>query len=202
MQDRFDTLSKRLKDSHIPVIIFDMEHESQRVLLKRDLRVRELREMLVSKFIEGATNISEYAVFYENRPLGLNETLEQLAPFARLQLGRVDRQQAPQDRLVLKVDPDIEFVIQRLPAVIGRSKQGQSVDVNLNDLPDALTVSRRHATILQQNGNYYIQNITEGSDKPLYINDQVITSQLMKELNNNDKIRLGKITLSFYIHSS
>lgn len=200
MHSRFDNLSERLTETHVPLMVADMQRESSRVLVRRSMRVRELRELLISRFIEGAaTSASDYAVFYEDKPLALNDTLMALPAGAHLQLGRAQRQQEITDTLVLVYDRSTHFMIERLPLVIGRSKQGQSVDLNLNDLPEGLTVSRRHALLLQQGKSYYIQNIAENSDRPVYVNDAAVSMGMMKELLDGAVIRLGKLALTVRI---
>jgi hypothetical protein len=201
MQGRFDDLSNRLQPTHIPLIVYDMQQEANHVLVRRNMRVRELRELLIARFVEGATSASEYAVYYEGRSLGLNETLASLPANAQLRLGRTQRQQETKDTLVLVFDRSIQFVVDRLPLVIGRHKQGQAVDINLGDLPDGATVSRRHALLLQQGSSYYVQNIAENSDRPLYVNDQPVNTGMMKELSEGALLRLGKITLTVRIQS-
>lgn len=198
MQNRFETLEEHLSGSHVPLVIADMQHEEHRVLVRRDLKVKDLREQVVNRFVEGANNKGDYELVVNDKPLPLSQSVDGLPPLSRLVLRRVQRQHEIAHDLVLVFDRTTQIVVDKLPAIIGRSKRGEAVDVNLQDFPDSTTVSRRHAALLEQGGTYYIQNISE-ADRPLLVNDSPVNSGMMKELIDGAAVRLGKIEFTLRI---
>lgn len=92
------------------------------------------------------------------------------------------------------------FPIEWQPAVIGRvdasNPSGASaLAVNLSDLPEARTVSRQHARIVEQNGQYFLESLA--ARNPTFLNDRELLSSERRALQAGDKIRAGKIVLTF-----
>lgn len=198
MQNRFDTLQQQLDYTHLPLIVLDMQQEAHRILVRRDMHVKDLREQIVNRFVEGATNKAEYVLALDENPLPLVQPVDLIPPLSTLTLRRMQRQHDTQHDLILVFDRTNQFMVDKLPAVIGRSKRDDAVDVNLNDFPESATVSRRHAQLLVQNGVYYIQNISE-ADRALSVNESPVSSQMMKELTDGSRVRLGKIEFTLRI---
>ncbi|NLB94917.1 MAG: FHA domain-containing protein [Armatimonadetes bacterium] len=72
------------------------------------------------------------------------------------------------------------------PAVIGRSAE--------SDLPlvQDSTVSRRHASVIRQEGGYLIRD--EGSSNGTFVNGQRVTEQLLRP---GDEIQVGSTRIRF-----
>src|SRR5690606_31593692 len=192
MQNRFETLQEHLSGSHVPLVIADMQHEEHRVLVRRDLKVKDLREQVVNRFVEGANNKGDYELVVNDKPLPLSQSVDGLPPLSRLVLRRVQRQHEIAHDLVLVFDRTTQIVVDKLPAIIGRSKRGEAVDVNLQLCPQITSVSRRHASLLAQGGTYCIPNTSE-ADHHLFANDSPFNSGMIKELTDSAAVRLGII---------
>lgn len=92
------------------------------------------------------------------------------------------------------------FEILWQPAVIGRPKAGDpgSADklaVNLEPFDGSKTVSRDHARILEQSGQYYLEPIVDNN--PTALNGGVVRFGERRLLMPGDKITVGKFTLEF-----
>jgi FHA domain len=95
------------------------------------------------------------------------------------------------------------FEIQWQPAVIGRPDannptSGSMLAVNLGAFEGAKTVSRHHARITEQNGQFFLESMTDHN--PTYLNDGMIRAGERRFLQPDDKIRIGKFTLTFGIN--
>lgn len=204
MQDRFNTLAERFGETHVPLVVVDREMGSDithRALIMKSMTVRELRAEVVEKFAQEGALKSEYALMVDNQALELNSAIGKLRPNTRVIMAKVERQQAVEDMdIFLIFDDDSYLQIDKLPAVIGRSKntENSEVEVNLVDQPDGLTVSRRHAELTKTPTGYMIRNLT---DKPLYVNDMALTSMLPQKVDDGDIFRLGKVTLKLRLRS-
>lgn len=91
----------------------------------------------------------------EGDHLRLQETRSLLPPGAR---------QADVDLYLREVTTERVFKLQWLPAIIGRDDPHQAnnqlVAANLASFKSGLRVSRRHARILQENGEYFIEPLS------------------------------------------
>jgi hypothetical protein len=92
------------------------------------------------------------------------------------------------------------FEIEWQPAIIGRpdASNPQSADTLCADLSafeEARSVSRQHARITELKGQYYLEGLAEKN--PTYLNEQEIMVGEKRSLKAGDKIRVGKIMLTF-----
>lgn len=87
------------------------------------------------------------------------------------------------------------FEVTTLPALIGRYSQrtGQHVNVDLRELANADTVSRRHAQISQDNETYVITRLE--NTNPVSVNGNEIVTNGNHPLKHRDILRLGEIEL-------
>lgn len=201
MQDRYHILRGKLGASHLPLTI-EAQGEPHRVLLSKDLTIRELREEVVNKFVQESGKKSDFMLFVDGQSLPLSKKVSSLNADALIRLERVDKTQKVAEQIHLAFDDRTRFPIAKLPAIIGRSKQGdKALAVNLNDLPDGLTVSRRHAELSRQGETFIIRNIADNpQDKPIFVNDAAVAAaDVPKEVEDGTQIRLGKITLTLHI---
>ena len=88
------------------------------------------------------------------------------------------------------------------PAIIGRpdASNPASADmlaINLGDVKEAKTVSRQHARILIQTGNYYLEPLAQ--QNATLLNDDEMAFGEKRRLRPGDKICVGKVELTFHM---
>ncbi|MGI6595270.1 MAG: FHA domain-containing protein [Elusimicrobia bacterium] len=67
---------------------------------------------------------------------------------------------------------------------------------------ELMKVSRIHARIIKQEGEWYIEDVGttgEGSNYGTFINDEQIETKNLYPLKDNDKIRLGPLECAFFL---
>ncbi|MGB1248993.1 MAG: FHA domain-containing protein [Candidatus Promineifilaceae bacterium] len=89
------------------------------------------------------------------------------------------------------------------PALIGRPGQlhdRELLAANLEWLPDAVTISRNHALILEREGVFYIQHLA-GIRNETRLNGRLLAPDVLQRLQHNDYIILGprQITIRFLL---
>ena len=200
-QDRYNLLRQKLVASHIPLTI-EAQGEPHRVLLLKEMTVRDLREEVVNKFVQESGKKSDFVLMANQQALPLSRKLSALTADTVVRLVKADKTQKVEEKVALVFDENTKFAITSLPAIIGRSKQADpALAVNVSELPNGLTVSRRHAELSRQGETFIIRNIADNpQDKPIYINEVALASaDLPKEVSDGTAIRLGKITLTLQI---
>ena len=200
-QDRYNQLRQKLADSHIPLTI-EAQGEPHRVLLLKEMTVRDLREEVVNKFVQESGKKSGFVLIANQQPLPLSRKLDALTPDTVVRLVKADKTQKVEEQVALVFEDGTRFPITSLPAIIGRSKQADpALAVNVTELPNSLTVSRRHAELSKQGETFIVRNIADNpQDKPIYINEVALASaDIPKEVSDGTAIRLGKITLTLQI---
>jgi len=91
--------------------------------------------------------------------------------------------------------------IQWQPTVIGRPSTDVDhnimLAVNVQLLPNGMTVSRRHAQITLSEGHYFIEPLAE--QNPVYLNEKELDPLTKREIKPGDKLLLGrnKIVMTF-----
>lgn len=89
----------------------------------------------------------------------------------------------------------------RQPTVLGRQAPGSQV-ANMVDLTKyqahLLGVSRRHAAIRFEDGNYTIEDLN--SSNGTWVNENRLQSNQPRPLRNGDVIRLGQLIIFVYLH--
>ncbi len=197
-------------DEYIDVKIDVFEHTGQRARVRRSLTVKDLIEEILREFDDIAAESPEkYALYLKgfDRPLAHNSTLTQLdiQPQDELVFEYVRqtfRQMLePRHYAILREEvTGKEFDIQWQPAVIGRPSN--EVDhnimlaVNVQLLPNGMTVSRKHAQITFSEGRYFI----EPSDlqNPVFLNGKEIPPFSRREIRSGDKLSFGRNRLSMF----
>ena len=94
------------------------------------------------------------------------------------------------------------FEIQWQPAVIGRPDANNPASasmlaVNLGLFDGAKTVSRHHARITEQNSQFFLESMADHN--PTYLNEGMVREGERRLLQSDDKIRVGKFSLTFGI---
>ena len=79
-------------------------------------------------------------------------------------------------------------------AVIGR--ENPALQIDLEGYPEGQYVSHRHAQIVKMKDKYYVEDL--GSSNHTYVNDLKLAQGQAEPLNEGDKVRLGKIELTFH----
>lgn len=118
------------------------------------------------------------------------------------QQGRIPFSYGPQMAFIREAETKTIFRLQWQPAVIGRpdSNNPESkklLTVNLEAIPNGQSVSRNHAAITETDGTFYIEALA--ARNATFLNEQELTVGEKYTLHNEDRIRVGKITLIFHI---
>jgi pSer/pThr/pTyr-binding forkhead associated (FHA) protein len=141
-----------------------------------------------------------------DRPLNANYTMTQLdiQPQDELVFDYVRktiRQMLPPSQYaMLREDTTGKtFDIQWQPAVIGRPTNEVDHDitlaVNVQLVPNGMTISRKHAQITYSDGKYYIEMLAENN--LLILNGKEMPLNSRKEIRNGDKLIAGRNKVSF-----
>ncbi|MBA4384280.1 MAG: hypothetical protein C0410_06060 [Anaerolinea sp.] len=191
-------------DDYLDVKMDIFEHTGQRARLRRTLTINGLIEEILKEFDDiSRDSIEKYAIYLK----GVDQPLSKRATIIDLDLQ-------PQDELVFEYKhhtlrenllpqqyaylcddkSGTTFNIQWQPAVIGRptaeAEHNLMLAVDVQFIPDGMTISRRHAQITFSDDHYYIEPLTENN--PIFINGKEIPYDTRKEINNQDKITFGK----------
>jgi hypothetical protein len=78
--------------------------------------------------------------------------------------------------------------------VIGR--EDPVLQIDLEGYPEGQYISHRHAQIIKMNDKFYIEDL--GSSNFTWVNEIKLAQGQAEPLENGDKVRLGKITLTFH----
>jgi hypothetical protein len=196
--------------------LFD-DNVHQEASVRRNITVRSLIEEIRREFslLEGNYTL---VVKGASKPLSPDQTMEQLG----IQTGSElifdrERRRLSQpmirhgDQLYQPITSGVRaalreestgtiFSLEWHPAVIGRvdtnNPSGASaLAANLSDLAEARTVSRQHARISEQGGQYFLEALAPRN--PTFLNDRELVSGERRVLQQGDKIRVGKISLVF-----
>ena len=92
------------------------------------------------------------------------------------------------------------YEIQWQPAIIGRlyqmnPSQNKLLAVDLSAVEDSEYVSRHHACVSEKGGQFFIESLNPRN--PTYINDQALDYQQVHILQPGDRVRVGKVVLTF-----
>ena len=98
----------------------------------------------------------------------------------------------------------VEYDAAWQPAIIGRRDRrdpsnNKLLAVDLEGLEEAPTVSRHHACITEKDGSFYLESITEHN--PTYLGDTRLKPGMKYPLPIGSRIRVGRVSLVFYIIS-
>lgn len=142
---------------------------------------------------------------YARRLREANELLERFAGHG-IDVDHVETGAAPivkpkpeggqRHRLVDVATGDAFFIARSEETMIGRSDPVTGIlpDIDLTSVDNNRSVSRRHAKILNKNGQYFILEEV-GTVNGTYVNDQKIPTGVPTELKNGDRVRIGLIQM-------
>jgi pSer/pThr/pTyr-binding forkhead associated (FHA) protein len=198
-------------DEYLDVKIDVFERAGQRARLRKTLTVSALIEEVLREFDDiAADSPQKYAVYLKgmDRPLAANQTLTQLDIQPQDELvfdyirQSIRQMLAPRFYASLREETTNKaFDIQWYPAIIGRptteEDHNQMLAINVQLLPNGMTVSRKHAQITFSDGRFYIETLAENN--PVYLNDKEVPINARRELKNGDKLLIGrnKIAMTF-----
>jgi pSer/pThr/pTyr-binding forkhead associated (FHA) protein len=82
---------------------------------------------------------------------------------------------------------------------VGRHSTDQSYrpDVDLRDLPGGATISRQHAEMFETERGW-VMRVKGDVTNPTYLNQQLLDPGVEVLLTDDDKLRLGRVTVSFH----
>ena len=98
----------------------------------------------------------------------------------------------------------VEYDMAWQPAVIGRRDRrdpsnNKLLVVDLEGFEEAPTVSRHHACITEKDGSFFVEGISENN--PTYLGDTRLKPGIKVSLPVGSRIRVGRVTLTFYVIS-
>jgi pSer/pThr/pTyr-binding forkhead associated (FHA) protein len=196
---------------YIDVKIDVFEHADQRARVLESLTPTGLIQEILKEFDDITADAPEkYAIYLKGieRPLNPGSSMAELdiQPQDTLVFDYVRqaiRQMLePKDYAFLREESTGKvYDIQWQPAVIGRpdSDVGHNIilAVNVQLLPDSMTVSRKQAQMTFSEGHYFIEPLAEHN--PVFLNNKEIPLNNKREIKNNDRLAIGrhKITMVF-----
>jgi pSer/pThr/pTyr-binding forkhead associated (FHA) protein len=194
---------------YIDVKIDVFEHTDQRARILDSLTVSGLIEEILKEFDDLSADTPEkYAVYLKGmaRPLNPSSTITELDIQPQDELVFEYKRQTiremlqPQEYASLREDTTGKtFDIQWQPAVIGRpineAEHNIMLAVNVQLIPNGMTISRKHAQITYSEGKYYIEMLAENN--LLLLNGKEMALNSRKEIKNGDKLHLGRNKVPF-----
>jgi hypothetical protein len=198
--------------------LFD-DNIHQEASVRRNITVRNLIEETRREFslLEGNYTL---VVKGASKPLSPDQTMEQLGIQTGSELIFDRERRRLSQQMIMRGDQVYQplsggaqavlreettgtvFPIEWQPAVIGRGDAnnttgGSALAVNLSNMEEARTVSRQHARIIEQGGQFFLESLAPRN--PTFLNDRELVSGERRVLQQGDKIRAGKITLLFEV---
>lgn len=221
--ERRELLKQKLANSHLAVSIrvqIDPQQHTQivEVLVRKELPLRDLMRQAVRRYAQPGMIESDF-IFYGSaqhevdlqKPLYLTDHTQVFSLLHKAHASAevavsAARALTPQFMIeLIETRTQQRFIIQQLPALVGRVKRDTTYDltVNLGDLEFGRTVSGKHARITRDEDYYYIENLTE--DNRLVVeNDQGVQNVRYLQpqvLQDGDIIHIGKITMRCVIRN-
>lgn len=196
-------------DEYIDVKIDVFENAGQRARVRRTLTARDLIQEILKEFDDiPADSPEKYAVYLkgDDHPLKADANLIQLDiqpqdelvfDYIRQTLRRMLK---PEQVAYLREETTGKvFNIEWQPAVIGRptneADHNLTLAVNVQALPDGMTISRRHAQVTLSEGRYFIEALAENN--PVLVNGKEVPVNARREMKNGDKLVLGRNHVTF-----
>jgi pSer/pThr/pTyr-binding forkhead associated (FHA) protein len=194
---------------YIDVKIDVFEHADQRARVLDSLTPAGLIQEILKEFDDITADAPEkYAIYLKgmDRPLNANYTMTQLdiQPQDELVFDYVRKtirqMLQPSQYAILREDTTGKtFDIQWQPAVIGRPTNEVDHDitlaVNVQLIPNGMTISRKHAQITYSDGKYYIEMLAENNS--LILNGKEMPLNSRKEIKNGDTLLAGRNKVPF-----
>lgn len=191
---------------------FDIfEYTGQRARVRKTLTIETLINEILREFDDIPSDPTNKYVLYLK---GIEKPLDQEKTIAELDIQPQDELVFDRHRTFLRrmLPPDMNayfveeksaevFEVQWQPAIIGRTSTDMdhnfSLAVNLQYLPDAKTISRRHAELTFSDNRFWVE--PQAENNPVFLNGREMPFQKKFEIQDGDKIMLGfnRIKLTF-----
>ncbi|MEW5988027.1 MAG: FHA domain-containing protein [Chloroflexota bacterium] len=203
-------------DDYVELSMDVFDEVGQVADVRLDLTVGELINEILREFKDlPGDSPAGYALYLKGKdmPLAQDKTVKELGlrPATQLTFGYArqavtTRRQpftAVKRAILQETTTGKRFLLTWQPAVIGRPSedptQSLMLAANVEPFPNSQRVSRRHAQITVQGGQYYLESLNP--QNPTYINDEAEPLQQPRLLQTGDLIRLGssKIGLRFIL---
>lgn len=161
------------------------------------LRLESSRQPLPPEAELDAAGVTEGAVLICAPVAEATGTLEAIQRGARDRLSKNFKRVYLQEERSL-----VEYDLAWQPAVLGRRdrrdpSQNRLLAVNLEDAEESSTVSRHHACVTEQAGSFFIESVNEHN--PTFLGDARLKPGVKYPLPVGSRIRVGRVTLTFYI---
>lgn len=112
-----------------------------------------------------------------------------------------ERREALRSLRILVMESDRQVQLPTTPELLlGRLDPAHGIFPDLDLTADGgleMGVSRRHAKIIQREGEFFIEDV--GSANGTFLNDQRLTPYLPYPLNDGDKVQLGRLRLQIIL---
>lgn len=210
-------MANNIKESHVLFRVKISQKINQRVYVRRGLVIQHLMEEAIKTFNLVDDDSLDYTLIHRDRhhPARLIAKVEELITsdadgvqtpiqldLERLTNGRpkILREKPPILRL-----SDRQIELRYAETRIGRTHRddpNHTTDIDLGEMPGGLTVSRRHALLVEIGNDYQIETIEQPdrAETEIEVNGKLISGA--KKLANGDRITLGEITLTFVLPST
>ena len=191
-------------DDYLDVVINIFEHGAQHARVRRNITVAALIQVVLNQFDDIAGEAPEkYALYLKDsdRPLRSNFSMEKLdiQPHDELTFDYIHQpiKKMLEPGYYASLREELSgntYSIQWQPAVIGRPTSDVShnliLAVNLQTLPNSITVSHKHAQITFSEGHYFLEPLAENN--PVLLNGKELPPGSQREIKSGDKIAIGK----------
>ena len=202
---------------YLELIIDVFDNTGQRARVKKTLTAGELVGEILREFDDLDQKTGDaYALFLrgEEKPLERGLSMEQLNIQNHDELvfkhARPSERQASaagaKQYYLADLKTGMRYEIRWQPAIIGRPDinpaHNELLAVNLQNLPDGMSVSRRHAQVTFEGEQYYLEPLS--ATNPTFLNDIPLPVQSRALLKPGDHIYLGtnRIELVFTAEDS
>jgi len=196
-----------MEEEYILVTIDVFDQKGNQAKVRKNMTIGGVIEEILREFDDLDRRIpNAYAIYLKNhpQPLDRNRTLSQLDIQPRDELEfryarRSQRESLLVDRKAYLHEESsrLVFELRWQPALIGRPDADPShnelLAVNCEQLPDGLRVSRRHAQITADRGDFYIESLSPNN--PTYLNEDELFDR--QKLLSGDRIRVGRSQITF-----
>jgi hypothetical protein len=196
-----------MEDEYILINVDVFDQKGNQAKVRKSLTIGGLVEEILREFDDLDRRIPHaYAIYLKNRlqALDRNRTLAQLDIQPRDELEcryarRSRREALPVNRKAFLHEETSRriFELRWQPALIGRPDADPShnelLAINCEQFSDGLRVSRRHAQITADRGEFYVESLSPNN--ATFVNDEEITQR--HKLHPGDRIRVGKTQITF-----
>jgi hypothetical protein len=115
--------------------------------------------------------------------------------------GKISDEPLPVFAMLADRSGEIRFQLKRIRALVGRADANmgypaEMFDVELSDLDPQRTVSRPHALVVYQNGEFTVRDLY--SQHGLLLNGEQLPPNKAYPLRQGDALTLGEVELFFY----